>query len=316
MSLDPRLLRSFVILAEELHFSRAAERLHMSQPALSQQIRRLELQLGLEMFERTRSSVRLSEGGRAILGPARTAVNAVESVEEVAGAVARGERGELRLGFSPGVHYVAQAILAEAGRRLPAVRTRARQDSSGALAREVAGGELELALGFCAEPRTGIVCERLFEEPAVLAVGTGHRLASRRRPVRLDELRHETFALVDPHDGPGYNRAVVARCRDAGFEPRVVADPHGPMAWETAVRLDGRVGLTTRSAAASTARDLRLLDLGDEVVFPLQLVRPSFPLASLKPVARAFRTVAREVAAAGAPAAARTAEQRARDSMH
>jgi DNA-binding transcriptional LysR family regulator len=301
MSLDPRLLRSFVVLAEELHFSRAAERLHMTQPALSQQIRRLELQLGVDVFERTRSSVRLSEGGLAILGAARSAVDAARSVEEAAGAVTRGERGELRLGFSPGLHYVAQAILAEAGRRLPAVRTRARQDSSGALAREVAEGELELALGFCAEPRTGIVCERLIEEPAVLAVGTGHRLAARRRPVRLDELRLETFALVDPRDGPGYNRAVLARCRDAGFEPRMVADPHGPMAWETAVRLDGCVGLTTRSAAASTARDLRLLDLGGELSFPLQLVRPSGPLASLKPVARAFRRIAREVTAAGSP---------------
>jgi DNA-binding transcriptional LysR family regulator len=302
MSLDPRLLRSFVVLAEELHFSRAADRLHMTQPALSQQIRRLELQLGVELFERTRSRVSLSDGCRAILGAARGAVEAAGSVEETAAAVARGERGELRLGFSPGVHYVAQAILAEAGRRLPAVRTRARQDSSGALAREVAEGGLELALGFCAEPRAGIVCERLLEEPAVLAVGTGHRLASRRRPVRLDELRHETFALVDPRDGPGYNRAVVARCRDAGFDPHVVADPHGPMAWETAVRLDGCVGLTTRSAAASTARDLRLFDLRGELVFPLQLVRPSLPLASLKPAARAFRKVAREVAAAGAPA--------------
>jgi DNA-binding transcriptional LysR family regulator len=300
MSLDPRLLRSFVVLAEELHFSKAAARLHMTQPALSQQIRRLELQLGVDVFERTRSSVRLSEGGRAILAPARNAVKGADSVEDAAAAVARGERGELRLGFSPGVHYVAQAILAEAGRRMPAVRTRARQDSSGALAREVAEGELELALGFCAEPRTGVVCERLLEEPAVLAVGTGHGLASRRRPVRLGELRHETFALVDPRDGPGYNRAVVARCRDAGFEPRVVADPHGPMAWETAVRLDGCVGLTTRSAAASTARDLRVLDLDGEVGFPLQLVRPAVPLAALKPVARAFRKVARDMAASGA----------------
>jgi DNA-binding transcriptional LysR family regulator len=296
MSLDPRLLTSFVVLAEELHFSRAAARLHMTQPALSQQIRRLELQLGVEVFERTRSSVSLSDGGRAILGAARTAVDAAGSVEETAAAVARGERGELRLGFSPGVHYVAQAILAEAGRRLPDVRTRARQDSSGALAREVAEGKLELALGFCAEPRTGIVCERLLDEPAVVAVGTRHRLASRRRPVRLDELRGERFALVDRRDGPGYNRAVLARCRDAGFEPRMVSDPHGPMAWETAVRLDGCVGLTTRSAAASTARDLRLLELRGGVAFPLQLVRPSVPLASLKPVARAFRKIAREVA--------------------
>jgi DNA-binding transcriptional LysR family regulator len=304
MSLDPRLLRSFVVLAEELHFSRAGERLHMTQPALSQQIKRLELQLGVRLFDRTRSSVRLSDGGRAILGVARSAVKAAGNVDEIAAAVARGERGELRLGFSPGLHYVAQAILAEAGHRLPAVRMRARQDSSGALSEEVVQGQLELALGFCAEPRAGIVCERILVAPAVLAVGTGHRLASRRRPVRLEELRRETFALVDPRDGLGYNRAVVARCKAAGFEPRLAVDPHGPMAWETAVRMDGCVGLTTRSAAASTARDLRLLELRDEVSFPLQLVRPAVPLASLKPVARAFRQVARDMAASGALAQA------------
>jgi DNA-binding transcriptional LysR family regulator len=300
MSFDPRLLSSFVVLAEELHFSRAGTRLHMTQPALSQQIKRLELQLGVQMFERTRSSVRLSDGGRAVLGAARSAVKAAASVEEIAAAMARGERGELRLGFSPGVHYIAQAVLAEAGRRLPAVRVRARQDSSGALSEEVAEGELELALGFCAEPRVGIVCERLLVEPAVLAVGAAHRLASRRRPIRLEELRGETFALVDPQDGFGYNRAVVARCKEASFEPRLVANPHGPMAWETAVRMDGCVGLTTRSAAASTARGLRLLELRGEVSFPLQLVRPALPLASLKPVARAFRQVARDMAASEA----------------
>jgi DNA-binding transcriptional LysR family regulator len=299
MKADPRLLRSFVVLADELHFSRAAARLHIAQPALSQQVKRLELQLGLELFERTRRSVELSEAGRAILAPARAAVDAAGSVEEIAAAMARGERGELRLGFSPGVHYIAQAVLAEAGRRLPALRVRARQDSSGALSDAVATGELELALGFCAEPRAGIVCERFLEERAVLAVGSAHRLAPRRRPVRLAELRRETFALVDPRDGPGFNRAVVAHCREAGFEPRLARDPHGPMAWETAVRMDGCVGLTTRSAAASTARDLRLFELRDEIGFPLQLIRPARPLAALKPVARAFRRLAREMASNG-----------------
>ena len=131
-------------------------------------------------------------------------------------------------------------------------------------------------------------------------VFVGDRLGSRRRPVRLVELGRESFALVDPRDGPGFNRAVAAHCRDAGFEPRLARDPHGPMAWETAVRMDGCVGLTTRSAAASTARDLRLFELRDEIGFPLQLIRPARPLTALKPVARAFRRLAREMASNGA----------------
>lgn len=298
MSVDPRLLRSFVVLAGELHFSRAAERLHIAQPALSQQIKRLEAQLGVEVFERTRSSVRLADAGRALLGPARTAVKAADTVDEVAATFARGERGELRLGMSPGVHYIAQAMLAEAEQRLVRVRVRARQDSTGALTEGVAAGELDMALGFCAEARAGVIREPLADVEAVVAVGTGHHLAS-RGVVRLRDLRAETFGLVDARDGPGFNRAVVALCEGAGFAPRTAADPRGPMSWEAAVRLDGCVGLTSRSAAVSSARDLRLLELRDGLTFPLHLLRPAVPLAALTPVARAFRALARELAARG-----------------
>ena len=296
--MELRQLRSFVVLADELHFGRAAERLHIAQPALSQQIKRLEAQLGVVVFERTRSSVRIAESGRALLGPARAAVKAADTVDELAAGFARGERGELRLGMSPGGHYIAQAMLAEAAGRLPQVRVRARQDSTGVLSDAVATGELDLALGFCAEPRPGVICERLLDEPAVVAVGAGHRLAS-REAVWLRELRAETFALVDARDGPGFNQAVAALCQRAGFEARTAPDPHGPMAWETAVRLDGCVGLTARSAAVSTARDLRLLELRDGYTFALQFVRPALPLTALTPVARAFRALGRELAAQG-----------------
>jgi DNA-binding transcriptional LysR family regulator len=294
MTLDPRLLRAFAALAGELHFGRAAARLHVTQPALSQQIARLERQLGVRLFDRTRTRVELTEVGAAALESARTAVEAAAAVEEVARGHAGGEAGELRLGLSPGAHYVAQSLLAEFARRRPAVRVRASQDSSGALAEQVADGRLDLAIGFCTEPRAGVQCEWLLDEPAVVAVASDHPLAGRTR-VALAELSAETFALVDSHDGAGYNRAVAERCRAAGFEPRTRPDPRGPMAWETAVRSERCVGLTTRSAAPSTARGVRLLELDPPAGFPLELVQPSAPETARRPAARAFAALAREL---------------------
>jgi DNA-binding transcriptional LysR family regulator len=294
MRSDPRLLGAFVALADELHFGRAAERLHITQPALSQQIARLERQLAVTLFDRTRSRVELTEAGTAMLGPARAAVESAVAADEIARSHARGDAGQLRLGLSPGGHYFAQALLAEFSRRRPQLRVRAHQDSSGALAEQVADGRLELALGFCTGPVRGVVHEHLRDEPAVLAVAADHPLAGHTE-TSLAALADETFALVDGRDGAGYNAAVVARCRAAGFEPRTYPRPHGPMAWETAVRSERCVGLTTRSAAPSTARGVRLLELVAPVSFPLELVEGEHQQQP-RPAARAFAALARELA--------------------
>src|SRR5919108_5326533 len=122
MTLDPRLLRPFVVVAEELHFGRAARRLHLTQPALSQQIARLEGQLGVRLLDRTPHRVELSEAGRAVLEPARAAVRAADAAAAAAQVHASGEQGTLALGFSPGAHYLAQAALAALARERPALR--------------------------------------------------------------------------------------------------------------------------------------------------------------------------------------------------
>jgi DNA-binding transcriptional LysR family regulator len=294
MRADPRLLRSFTVLADELHFGRAAARLGIAQPALSQQIKRLELQLGVTLFERSRNHVELTSVGGELLAPARTSVGAAEAVDEMARAHVEGERGELRLGVSPGVHYVARALLAEHTRRREAVRVRARQDSTGALSRAVARGELDLAIGFSALSEEPLVQEHLLDEPAVVAVADSHPLASRRSVV-LSELSSEVFAMVDAHDGPGYNRATIELCRSAGFEPRTVSDPSGPMAWETAVRSGAAVGLTARCAAVSSVRGIRLVGVERPPTFTLQLLAPP----ARRPVATAFAELAHEMAANG-----------------
>ena len=290
MDHDARLLRSFVVLAETLHFGRAAQRLHVSQPTLSQQICRLERQLGVMLLDRSSRRVALSEAGAAVLEHARAAVAAGAAVDAIAREHAEGSRGTLRLGFSPGVHYLAQRVLAELGR---GVRVSARQDNTGVLADLVAGGELEIALGFCPEPRAGVEIAPVADEPAWVAIREDHPLA-RRGSVALADLAGDSFALVDAAGGAGYNRAVVERCRAAGFEPRTAPDPHGPLAWETAVRSGGCVGLTTRSAAAGTIRGVRLVRVRPRVTFPIALLSS----APLHPAAQAFAGLALRAGAA------------------
>jgi DNA-binding transcriptional LysR family regulator len=232
--------------------------------------------------------VALSEAGRAVLEPARAAVAAADEVGAIAREHAGGRQGVLRLGFSPGTHYLAQRLLAAQAEARPDVRIAARQDNTGVLAALIAGGELEVALGFCPLPHDGVVGQLLHEERAVLAVRDDHPLA-RRDAVALAELERSTFALVDEAGGPGYNAAVRERCRSAGFEPRTPPRPHGPLAWETAVRSGGCVGLTTRSASAGTTRGVRLVRIEPPVTFPIVLLRAP----EVSAVAAAFAALAR-----------------------
>ena len=270
---DPRLLRSFVVLAEELHFGRAAARLHVAQPAVSQQLQRLEAQVGAQLVSRSRHDVSLTDVGTAVLPYARQAVAAAAALERVARELAAGGAATLRIGLSPGVHYLAERILAQFAREHPALRVRALADNTGVLAREVAAGRLEVAFGFAPSPVAGVRCEALVDEAAVVAIAETHPLAGRPQ-IALHELARERFALVDPDGGEGYNEALRRLCRHAGFEPRTTIDPSGPMAWESAVRNDGCVGLTTRASAASTLRGLTAVALSDAATFRLELLQP------------------------------------------
>ena len=269
MRADPRLFEAFVVLADELHFGRAAARLHVTQPALSQQIRRLEQQLDVRLFARTKRHVELTEAGAAVLPAARAAVHAAAAAAEAAAAHASGSLGELRLGYSPGAHHAVQVAL-DAFNRDGEVRVRARQEPTRLLAEHVAAGDLDVAIGFCTPTHPGVRADPLLSEPAIAVLRRDHPLAASGE-LHLAELASETFALVDDRDGPGYNALVKDMCRRAGFEPRVAGAAHGPMAWETAVA-DGCVGLTTRSTVHARARHVSIVALRDGEEFALELL--------------------------------------------
>jgi DNA-binding transcriptional LysR family regulator len=188
MSVDPRLFEPFVTLADELHFGRAAARLHVSQPALSQQVQRLETQLGVLLFVRTRQTVAMTAAGESMLPYARQAVAAAAALRDAAASTTGGQAGTVRVGLSPGVHYLAERVLARFGRARPRARVQARVDNSGAIADEVSGGGLEVAIGFATAPTPGVRVEHLADAPALLAVDERHPLAG-APPLTLRELR-------------------------------------------------------------------------------------------------------------------------------
>jgi LysR family transcriptional regulator, benzoate and cis,cis-muconate-responsive activator of ben and cat genes len=293
-ALDPRLLKVFTVLAEELHFGRAAERLYVAQPAVSQQLQRLEDQLGARLFERSTQHVSLTPAGEAILPYARQAVAAAAAVERAAREAAASEEATLEVGLSPGVHYLAERALALLAESEPQIRVRAIAANTGSVARHVADGTLEIGLGFATAATPGVRLEALAHVPAVAAVATDDPFAARKN-VALRELATRRFAQVDSHDGPGYNDAVRELCREAGFEPSLAEQASGPMAWETAVRSGDCVGLTTRVSAASTVRGIRTIELAEQALFRIDLLTPESADGRLSAAATSFAEAARAI---------------------
>ena len=271
MDADLRLLRYFVAVAEELHFTRAAARLHIAQQPLSAAIRRFETDLGVELFRRTTRRVELTDAGHALLEPARIALRAADDALAAARAAGRGVAGDLQLGLSSGARYGLEPLFAALAERHPALDLHIHHDSAAPLIDAVRHGRLDLAITFGAQIPDDLEHHRLKDEPVVLAVAATHALAG-RHSVALAELRDETFALDIPGDNPDYDHAVIEACRRSGFEPRTRVSSASHDAWEGAVHSEGCVGLTVRTSVQSAHRDVRLLQLREPFSFPLDLI--------------------------------------------
>jgi DNA-binding transcriptional LysR family regulator len=222
--MELRHLRYFVAVAEELHFSRGAARVHVAQPALSRQIRALEAEMGLRLFERDRRRVALTAGGAAFLEEARSVLRDVDRAVDTALRAARGEHGMLRIGYVPAVVYTGLPEIVRAFRkRLPGVDVRF-QEMSPALQVEVLLAE-RVDVGFVRGPvhEPALAVTTVLEESLVAALPSGHRLGGHAR-LRLAMLASEPFVLQARSRGPGSHDQILAICRSAGFSPRVVQE--------------------------------------------------------------------------------------------
>jgi DNA-binding transcriptional LysR family regulator len=227
MDLDLRQLRTFVAVAEELHFGRAAARLGVAQPPVSTMIARIERQVGVRLLERTSRRVTLTPAGEQFLEEARRLVDVADQTMVRIGEIRDGEAGRLRIGAAPSVlAAVGSGIL----RRFREVAPRSEIDIDHTYLdrqlRMLRDGALDAALLALPDTGTppvepGLELVPLLRERLAVAVGESHRVASRKR-VRLEELRDEQLILWDREWLPPLYDEVLRVCRDRGFSPRIV----------------------------------------------------------------------------------------------
>ncbi len=251
--MELRQLRYFVTVAEERHFGRAAARLFIAQPALSQQIKRLEGLVGARLFERTTRQVSLTPEGEALLPEARlTLVHADRAAEAVQQSL-YGEIGTVRIGF---VSSAALALIPRLTSSIVDLNDRLALDltelTTHRQLERLRTGDLDLGVVRDVDGADGLIVRSLFDEPLWVAVHDSHPLASRRR-VRLDELAGEDFVMFPRASVPQLFDHLTGLCWNAGFRMRVV---------QHAVQFATLTGLVAANIGVSIVPDpVRLLKL-------------------------------------------------------
>jgi DNA-binding transcriptional LysR family regulator len=206
--MELRHLRYFVAVAEELHFRRAAERLHMSQPPLSQQIRQLEQEVGAQLLSRNQHRVELTASGAAFLERAREILDAVEAAALEARRVQRGEIGRLAVGFvGSSMYSVVPELLHAFSDAHGDVGLRLHELGTTEQLRQLESGRLDVGFLRPGRPRAGLAVEPIHHEPVMVALPELHPLA-RKLQISVDDLAGEPLILLTRAGSPGLRQAL------------------------------------------------------------------------------------------------------------
>jgi DNA-binding transcriptional LysR family regulator len=220
--MELRHFRYFVAVAEELHFRRAAERLHVAQPAVSEQIRKLEEELGVRLFERTQRSVSLTDAGNAMLEEARRVLRQAEIAQMAARNARDHATSVLRIGYLPdslpaGVPRALQQLAEVA----PRVETRLETASAVSLIEAVRARRLDAAIVALPAPTSGLRTASLGGQRAVAALPVTHGRAV-DPAVALERLAPERLVVLPRVTNPAFHNAILSMCSDAGLSPTLV----------------------------------------------------------------------------------------------
>lgn len=224
--MDLRHLRYVIAAAEELHFTRAAHRLDIAQPALSQQIRRLEDEIGARLFHRLTRGVELTEAGRAFLPFARASLQAADQAMIVARRAARGELGRIAIGFTSSASFnpLVTAVIGRFRDAYPDLELDLHEQATSRLIESLRAGDLHLAFLRAADDElVGLRRTPLPDEPLWAALPARHRLAGQGR-ISLADLAGDPFILYPRANGRLLYDAIIAACGRSGFSPRIAQE--------------------------------------------------------------------------------------------
>lgn len=275
--MELRHLRYFIAVAEEKHVTRAAERLGMQQPPLSQQIRALERELDVQLFRRLPRGVELTAAGLAFLAAARAILAQIDHAFATAKRTARGEQGRIAVGFTSSAPFnpFVPRIIRAYREAFPLVSLTLEEGGTTELIDSLRDERADAA--FIRTPiadQEGLVVRLLLEEPMVLALPRGHALARNKgasKALSLTALANETFIIYRRPSGPGLHDAILSACNTAGFSPRI---------GQEAPRIGSTLNLVAAGLGISLVPESLQLMRMDGVVFRRLsgAVRPKAPL--------------------------------------
>lgn len=282
--MELRHLRYFVAIAEERSFTRAAERLWVAQPGLSTQIRRLESELGVQLFERHTRGVDLTDAGELFLERARTTLAAAEAARSTGRDLEEGLVGSVRIGIVTGAGWPGtSALLGHFGREHHGVELTVVESYGGTLLRDLRDGRLDAMIAPSVLGSAELRRVRLGREPWLVLAGPGHRLAG-SGPVAAPELEAERFVITGHRDGAAYDRVVADTLAALGVTAALESGGPGP-AMLAAVSAGEALALTTTPDAAISPVTVRAIHPVRRVEFAL-LWRDETPAPALDQLIR------------------------------
>lgn len=280
--MDTRQLRYLVAVADELNFTRAAERCHVSQPPLSRAIAQLEAELGLRLFDRDKHHVTVTAAGASLVGDARRALALLEDGAERARRTAQGLRGVLSVGFGGSTVYsLLPALVRQFRQAVPDVEIRYRAMAVSRQIEALRTGDIDIGILRTPVDDELIETRFVYREQLVVALPADHPLLAESRPINIGELAQDRFVAYEPSRGFNYHADLHALCRLRDFEPNIAHEAATTEAVVGIVACGEGVAVLPASAERLRMHGVAFRPLATEGL-PQRLVTVEFALAWLR----------------------------------